>query len=299
MARRPAQPRIQYRPRLSQVVITLRGKVIHRTKDHDDAQAFMRGWNQTPRETLETMVQEFSANPAPVAAPFVKQGARKVWKRADGVCIWRPDDKQTFRFVTVDGDDLSPRRFHSLEAAIAAADDIAPQAAEPALASAADVAADIPAYTAPVWVDGKVTNYGETPLWSGKGAPPAIGAVVTCDDKARTQVMITGYAIEGGWLMAQGYRVAEPAKRGNLAGIEIHYPEPVTPAAPQAAETVRASDHPDVIDYLARNELGDAPKPFAIVRRDRLNRPNVFTWHSSESAAKRAIYNREARRPVR
>lgn len=83
----------------------------------------------------------------------------------------------------------------------------------------------IPAYTVAEWNGHEVTNKGELPLWSGKGTPPAIGSVVETSGRIRHQVKITGYAVEDGWLMALGYRVAEPAKSGNLAGAEIYYPE--------------------------------------------------------------------------
>lgn len=82
---------------------------------------------------------------------------------------------------------------------------------------------DAPAHTVAIWKDGRVTNKGALPLWSGKGEPPAIGSTITCADKAGTQVTVTGYAIDDGWLMVIGYRTAEPAKTGNLAGIEIRY----------------------------------------------------------------------------
>lgn len=86
-----------------------------------------------------------------------------------------------------------------------------------------------PAHIAAIWKDGRVTNKGGLPLWSGKGPVPAIGATVTCNDKAGTQVTVTGYTVEEGWLMVTGFRTAEPAKVGNLAGTEIRWPkvEPV------------------------------------------------------------------------
>lgn len=63
------------------------------------------------------------------------------------------------------------------------------------------------------------------PRWSGKGEPPAIGQEVTCNDKPLTRVTVTGYAIEGGWLMVEGFRTADPSKRGTLAGAEILWPK--------------------------------------------------------------------------
>jgi hypothetical protein len=68
---------------------------------------------------------------------------------------------------------------------------------------------------------GRVTNQGELPLWSGKGEPPPIGAVITCNDRPKTQVVVTAYSVEGGWLMIHGYRQADPSRSGNLAGAEI------------------------------------------------------------------------------
>lgn len=80
----------------------------------------------------------------------------------------------------------------------------------------------VPDYDAPIWVDGRVTNGGGlAPLWSGKIAPPPVGAVVILTGSKRIRCTITGYAVEGDWLMAEGYRTDEPTKRGNLAGIEI------------------------------------------------------------------------------
>lgn len=70
---------------------------------------------------------------------------------------------------------------------------------------------------------GRVMNKGTTPLWSGKGEPPAIGSTVTCSDRVGTQVTITSYTIEDGWLLAEGYRTASPIRTGTLAGMEIRY----------------------------------------------------------------------------
>lgn len=82
---------------------------------------------------------------------------------------------------------------------------------------------DIPAYAAPIWIDGKITNKGDVPLWSGMGPPPAIGSEVTCNDRHATRITVTGYDVEGGWLMVSGYRTADPQKVGNLAGMEIRW----------------------------------------------------------------------------
>jgi hypothetical protein len=80
---------------------------------------------------------------------------------------------------------------------------------------------NLPAYTAAIWEDGRVINKGRLPLWSGKNRPPFVGDVVTCADKKGTRVKVTGYAVEDGWLMVEGYRVEEPGVSGNLAGAEI------------------------------------------------------------------------------
>ncbi len=96
----------------------------------------------------------------------------------------------------------------------------------PPVVSTAHEESKIPAYSIPVWENGRVVNKSETPFWSGMGAPPAIGSEVVCNDRVKTRVMVTGYEIEHGWLMLQGYRVADPSHRGNLAGAEILYPTP-------------------------------------------------------------------------
>ena len=146
------------------------------------------------------------------------------------------------------------------------------------------------AYGRPHWVDGRVTNKGGLPLWSGKGEPPAIGSEVTCNDPHGTRVTVTGYRIAGGWLMVRGYRTAEPDKAGNLAGAEILYPEfevrPVTDA--------------EVTAWLRDNWVRPpAGKRAAVMRRDSKGRLQVWSWHVSETAAHRAIRDAAARRPVR
>lgn len=105
---------------------------------------------------------------------------------------------------------------------------------------------EIPAHTAPIWKDGRVMNKGAEGLWSGKGPVPAIGTVVTCNDKVGTQVTVTGYTVEDGWLMVRGFRTAEPAKVGNLAGMEIRWPK-VEPAAPIKAGPVATKVMRDIM----------------------------------------------------
>lgn len=55
---------------------------------------------------------------------FTKLENRKVWKREDGVRIWLPCDKRTFRIVGPNFEYLSPRRFRTLEGAVRAAERI-------------------------------------------------------------------------------------------------------------------------------------------------------------------------------
>lgn len=81
----------------------------------------------------------------------------------------------------------------------------------------------IPAWKRPEWNDkGGATNKGEVPLWSGKGEPPEIGAVVKCSDRKGTEVRVLGYLVMEGWLMIDGLRLHDN-QRGNLAGAEVHY----------------------------------------------------------------------------
>lgn len=81
----------------------------------------------------------------------------------------------------------------------------------------------VPAYELPVWVDGRVTNKGDVPLWSGKAPPPEIGTTVIASGRIRHEIMVTGYKVDGGWLMIEGYRINDPGFRGDLAGAEIVY----------------------------------------------------------------------------
>jgi len=60
------------------------------------------------------------------------------------------------------------------------------------------------------------------PLWSGKGEPPAIGSTVPLGGPNDMTVKVEGYAIQAGWLMIIGVR--SDGKRGDLAGMEIHWP---------------------------------------------------------------------------
>lgn len=83
----------------------------------------------------------------------------------------------------------------------------------------------VPAYECAQWEGDKVVNRGApAPLWSGKGKPPRVGDVVPLSGRGGHTATITGYVVESGWLMALGYRTADPATRGTLAGAEIYYP---------------------------------------------------------------------------
>lgn len=76
---------------------------------------------------------------------------------------------------------------------------------------------NIPAHAVAVWQDGKLTNKGELPLWSGKGAVPAIGDVVPVGKGLTVQVK--DYKVDAGWLMLVGVR--SDGQHGDLAGAEI------------------------------------------------------------------------------
>lgn len=78
-----------------------------------------------------------------------------------------------------------------------------------------------PPYAAAVWENGIITNKGEIALWSGKAPPPPVGAVVICNDKPGTRCTVTGYEVNGGWLMVTGFRTDSPCRTGNLSGYEI------------------------------------------------------------------------------
>lgn len=76
------------------------------------------------------------------------------------------------------------------------------------------------------WKDGRCSNLGgPLPVWGGKGPPPAVGAVITCNDRPRTRCTVTGHAVVEGFLMVEGYRTDDPKWRGNLAGVEILWPD--------------------------------------------------------------------------
>lgn len=50
---------------------------------------------------------------------FERQGQRKNWHRAaDGLQVWLPDDKKTFRLMDAKGAEADSRRFNVLENAI-------------------------------------------------------------------------------------------------------------------------------------------------------------------------------------
>lgn len=84
-------------------------------------------------------------------------------------------------------------------------------------------AGQVPPFARPDWGNGRelVNADSPLPLWSGKGEPPAVGATVRLAGIGGKSAVITGYEIDGPWLMALGYRADEPERRGNLAGTEI------------------------------------------------------------------------------
>lgn len=85
-------------------------------------------------------------------------------------------------------------------------------------------AGQVPPYAKPLWSDDgrKLLNpCSAAPLWSGELPPPSVGAVVQLNGLNRVQAVVTGYEIDGPWLMATGHRVGNPGRRGNIAGAEI------------------------------------------------------------------------------
>lgn len=48
---------------------------------------------------------------------FTRLGNRKVWVREDGLMIWLPCDKKTFRIVDSGFREMTTRHFRTLEAA--------------------------------------------------------------------------------------------------------------------------------------------------------------------------------------
>jgi hypothetical protein len=80
-----------------------------------------------------------------------------------------------------------------------------------------------PDWTLAQWEGNKLLNRdSDKPLWSNARIdPPAIGAIVVCNDRKDTRVQVTGYEIKAGWLMILGKRLSDGFTAGNLAGIEI------------------------------------------------------------------------------
>lgn len=59
----------------------------------------------------------------------------------------------------------------------------------------------VPAYIAPVWVAGKLTNADAGLKWGGKeGPPPAIGETIICTINNLGPAVVTGYFTLDGWL---------------------------------------------------------------------------------------------------
>lgn len=65
----------------------------------------------------------------------------------------------------------------------------------------------------------KASN-GDAPLWSGKGAPPAVGTYVDIKGKGAEVATVLGYVVEGDWLMLWCERHSD-GRRGDLAGTEL------------------------------------------------------------------------------
>jgi hypothetical protein len=54
-----------------------------------------------------------------------------------------------------------------------------------------------------------------------------------------------------------------------------------------------------VQSWMDYNDVDSAPKPIALMRRDRNDRLQVWSWHVSELSARRAINHAGANRIVR
>lgn len=80
--------------------------------------------------------------------------------------------------------------------------------------------AHIPEHTAPIWVDGKLTNGGGLPLWSGKGPVPEVGDIVGIIGPQKDVATVLDYRVDGNWLMLWCQRHRDGV-RGDLAGSEI------------------------------------------------------------------------------
>lgn len=61
--------------------------------------------------------------------------------------------------------------------------------------------------------------------------------------------------------------------------------------APSTDERVR--------NWLNRNDMGHAPKPWAVLRLDSRARWQVWSWHVSQATAARSIARQVNNRPVR
>lgn len=54
-----------------------------------------------------------------------------------------------------------------------------------------------------------------------------------------------------------------------------------------------------VQSWMTTNEMESAPKPIALMRRDRMGKLQVWSWHVSKLGAERAIRNAAANQVVR
>jgi len=84
-----------------------------------------------------------------------------------------------------------------------------------------EILTQLPTWTRAEWSEDRreLLNRDAGPLWSGPSEPPAIGAVVPIMGSAGYTLTVTGYQVDGCWLMLWGTR--NDGMTGNLAGAEI------------------------------------------------------------------------------
>jgi hypothetical protein len=140
---------------------------------------------------------------------------------------------------------------------------------------------------------------GGVALWSGRGPVPQVGDVLPVSGSLT--VRVDGYSVDAGWLMLICER--SDGKRGNLAGAEIAWKLVDAMAAATPEFEVHAIPSPAVTAWLKRVDHSAHDwidgKRAAVMRRDRNGVLQVWSLHVSEAAAKRAIRDAAARRPVR
>ena len=79
----------------------------------------------------------------------------------------------------------------------------------------------LPAWTAPVWDNGKVLNDSDPYKWSGSKPPPAIGERVRCYVNTLGQGKVIGYFVEYGWLGCRVQLDKNPKWRKEQLGSNI------------------------------------------------------------------------------